>query len=80
MSVAPAPELLVFMSVAPAPELLVFMSVAPELSFFMAPVPAPASHIDISNVLRASSWMENELNHVNNTERIYQTFLTNLIW
>jgi len=37
MSVAPAPELLVFMSVAPAPELLVFMSVAPELSSSVAP-------------------------------------------
>jgi len=24
--------------------------------------------------------MENELNHVNNTKRIYQIFLSNLIW
>jgi len=33
------------MNMAPAPELLDFTSVAPalELSFFMAPVPAPAS-------------------------------------
>jgi len=32
-----------FMSMASAPEFLVFMNVAPDLSFFMAPDPAPAS-------------------------------------
>jgi len=37
----PAWELF-FMNTAPAPEHLVFVSAAPELSFFMAPVPAPA--------------------------------------
>jgi len=31
------------MAPAAAPELLVLMSVAPELSFFMAPAPAPLS-------------------------------------
>jgi len=40
------------------------------------------SHIDILIILSryASSWMENELNQVHKTTRIYQTFMSNLIW
>ena len=71
---APAPQLLVFMSVAPAPE----------LSVFMAPDPAPASVRLHTLIFRwswcASSWMENEINHLHKIRRIYQTFFSYSNW
>jgi len=74
------------MAPATAPEFLVFMSVTPalELYFFVAPAPCSGfcslSHINIFNVLMCFKLNGNELIQVLKTNKIYQTFLSNLIW
>jgi len=76
MPPAPAQKILVFMSVTPAPEIFFFTALAPGV--------APASvhfHILIFSIVLVclKLKMENESYQALKPNRIYQTFLSNLI-